>query len=213
MSQLKIGRMVLGGCQTNCYFVYREGSNRVIFIDPADDGQYIYNTLKSKGFEVEAILLTHGHFDHIWGCSKLRQLTGAKVYALDKEEELLQSSALNVSEDAGRACTVKANQFLKDHEQITILDIPFEVLATPGHTQGSCCYYFYEDGILLSGDTLFEESVGRTDLPTGSLSELTRSVKKQLDPLPDEVKVYPGHADATTIGHERHYNPFWPQNV
>ena len=205
--------MVLGGCQTNCYFVYREGSNRVIFIDPADDGQYIYNTLKSKGFEVEAILLTHGHFDHIWGCSKLRQLTGAKVYALDKEEELLQSSALNVSEDAGRACTVKANQFLKDHEQITILDIPFEVLATPGHTQGSCCYYFYEDGILLSGDTLFEESVGRTDLPTGSLSELTRSVKKQLDPLPDEVKVYPGHADATTIGHERHYNPFWPQNV
>lgn len=212
MSDIKIGRMVLGVCQTNCYFVYREGEHKVIFIDPADDGQYIYNTLKSKGFEVEAILLTHGHFDHIWGCSKLRQLTGAKVYALDKEEDLLLSSDLNVSENAGRACTIKANQFVKDHEELTILGITFEILATPGHTKGSCCYYIKESGMLISGDTLFEESVGRTDLPTGSMGALSRSIKEQFVSMPDEVTVYPGHGNTTSIGHERAYNPFWNQD-
>ena len=211
MAELKIGRIMLGVCQTNCYFLYREGSNRVIFIDPADNGDYLYQALKSKGFEVEAILLTHGHFDHIWGCSKLRQLTGAKVYALEKVEPLLLNADLNISENAGRACTVKANEFVKDGDILTIMDISFKVLATPGHTQGSCCYYFEEGGILISGDTLFLESVGRTDFPTGSMSTLSHSIQEKLAGLPDETKVYPGHGDATTIGHERQYNPFWKE--
>lgn len=210
MADLKIGRMMLGVCQTNCYFLYREGTNRVIFIDPADYGEHIYKTMKENGFEVAAILLTHGHFDHIWGCSTLRKLSSAPVYAYEGEEDLLLSSDLNVSENAGRACTVKANTLLKDGETVTVEDMTFTVLATPGHTKGSCCYYFEEAKILISGDTLFEESVGRTDLPTGSMGTLTRSIAEKLAVLPDDVTVYPGHGDSTTIGHEKKYNPFWP---
>ncbi len=208
MADIKIGRMMLGVCQTNCYFVYREGSSKVIFIDPADYGDQIYKAMKDNGFEVAAILLTHGHFDHIWGCSRLRQLTSAPVYAYEGEEEVLLSSDLNVSAGAGRACTVKANTLLKDGEEVTIEGMTFKLIATPGHTQGSCCYYFEEANMLISGDTLFEESVGRTDLPTGSMSTLVRSVKDKLFELPDDVVVYPGHGDSTTIGHEKKYNPF-----
>jgi len=208
MAGLKIGRMMLGVCQTNCYFVYREGSSKVIFIDPADYGDQIFQAMKNNGFEVAAILLTHGHFDHIWGCSRLRQLTSAPVYAYEGEEEVLLSSDLNVSAGAGRACTVKANTLLKDGEEVTIEGMTFKLIATPGHTQGSCCYYFEEANMLISGDTLFEESVGRTDLPTGSMSTLVRSVKDKLFELPDDVVVYPGHGDSTTIGHEKKYNPF-----
>ena len=205
---LKIGRMMLGVCQTNCYFVYREGSSKVIFIDPADYGDQIFKAMKDNGFEVAAILLTHGHFDHIWGCSRLRQLTSAPVYAYEGEEKVLLSADLNVSAGAGRACTVKANTLLKDGEEVTIEGMTFKLIATPGHTQGSCCYYFEEANMLISGDTLFEESVGRTDLPTGSMSTLVRSVKDKLFELPDDVVVYPGHGDSTTIGHEKKYNPF-----
>ena len=208
MAGLKIGRMMLGVCQTNCYFVYREGSSKVIFIDPADYGDQIFQAMKNNGFEVAAILLTHGHFDHIWGCSRLRQLTSAPVYAYEGEEEVLLSSDLNVSAGAGRACTVKANTLLKDGEEVTIEGMTFKLIATPGHTQGSCCYYFEEANMLISGDTLFGESVGRTDLPTGSMSTLVRSVKDKLFELPDDVVVYPGHGDSTTIGHEKKYNPF-----
>ena len=208
MADLKIGRMMLGVCQTNCYFVYREASSKVIFIDPADYGDQIFQAMKNNGFEVAAILLTHGHFDHIWGCSRLRQLTSAPVYAYEGEEEVLLSSDLNVSAGAGRACTVKANTLLKDGEEVTIEGMTFKLIATPGHTQGSCCYYFEESNMLISGDTLFEESVGRTDLPTGSMSTLVRSVKDKLFVLPDDVVVYPGHGDSTTIGHEKKYNPF-----
>jgi len=208
MADIKIGRMMLGVCQTNCYFVYREGSSKVIFIDPADYGDQIFQAMKNNGFEVAAILLTHGHFDHIWGCSRLRQMTSAPVYAYEGEEDVLLSSDLNVSAGAGRACTVKANTLLKDGEEVTVEGMTFQVIATPGHTKGSCCYYFEEADMLISGDTLFEESVGRTDLPTGSMSTLVRSVKDKLFVLPDDTVVYPGHGDSTTIGHEKKYNPF-----
>lgn len=195
-------------CQTNCYFVYQEGSGQVIVFDPADKGDYIFNGLKGKGFTVDAILLTHGHFDHIWGVEQLKELSGAKVYAYEGEKELCENASLNVSKGAGRACTVKADEYVKDGEEITAAGISCRLIATPGHTAGSCCYYFEDDKMLISGDTLFQESVGRTDLPTGSMSTLVRSVKEKLLPLPEEVKVYPGHGESTTIGYEKMYNPF-----
>lgn len=209
MSDIKVGRLVLSVCATNCYFIYHEGKKKVIFIDPGDQGDYIYNQLKNNGFEVEAILLTHGHFDHIWGASALRRLSGAKIYALDKEEELLISEDLNCSEIAGRSCILKADEFFKDGDELDFLGFNIKVLATPGHTQGSCCFYLPDDKVLISGDTLFEESVGRTDLPTGSMSELKRSIIDKIAPLPDDVIVYPGHGSYTTIENERKYNPFW----
>lgn len=207
-TDIKIGRMTLGICQTNCYFVYREGQKDVILIDPADRGDYIFEALEERGFRVEAILLTHGHFDHIWGSNKLRELSGAAIYALDAEKELCGSTKLNVSEQAGRAYTVEADVYVKDKEELSLAGMTCKVIATPGHTGGSCCYYFEEAGFLISGDTLFQESVGRTDFPTGSMSAIVRSIKEKLFVLPQEVKVYPGHGESTTIGYEKANNPF-----
>ena len=200
--------MTIGVCQTNCYFAYREGSDEVMVFDPADRGADIYRAITSKGFKIAAILLTHAHFDHIWGAQELRARSGAKVYAYEAEQPLCESAQLNVSEQAGRACTIKPNRYLKDGEIITVGDLSCEVIATPGHTAGGCCYYFKEDRKLISGDTLFLESVGRTDLPTGSMSTLVRSIQDRLWVLPDDVKVYPGHGDTTTIGFEKENNPF-----
>jgi glyoxylase-like metal-dependent hydrolase (beta-lactamase superfamily II) len=208
MSGLKIGRLMLGICQTNCYFVYKEGTTDVIFFDPADKGDYIYETLLEKGFHVKGILLTHAHFDHIWGTNKLRELSGAPIYAYEAEKALCEDAVTNVSDQVGRPYTVIPDGYLKDGEEITIAGITCKLIATPGHTVGSCCYYFEDDGILIAGDTLFAGSVGRTDLATGSMSALTRSIQERLMCLPDETKVYPGHGESTTIGHERQYNPF-----
>ena len=205
---LKIGKIVMGSVQTNCYFLYQENEKKIIVVDPADKGDYLYNAFKEAGFEVAAILLTHAHFDHIWGCNKLRELSGAQVFAWEEEKEVCESAKLNVSEDVGRPYTVTVDWYLRDGEKVTIEGMEFTVIGTPGHTQGSCCYYFEEANMLISGDTLFEESVGRTDLPTGSMSTLVRSVKDKLFELPDDVVVYPGHGDSTTIGHEKKYNPF-----
>ncbi len=209
MHNLKIGRIMLGVCQTNCYFVYKDGEKDVLVFDPADRGDYLYEKLSELGFKVAGILLTHGHFDHIYGCAKLKELSGAKVYAYEAEKALCEDAGLNVSAQTGRSCTIVADEYVKDNAEITLAGMTCKVLATPGHTAGSCCYYFEEAELLISGDTLFQESVGRTDLPTGSMSTLTRSIREKLAVLPDDVKVYPGHGDATTIGHEKQYNPFW----
>lgn len=208
MGKIKIGRMVLGPCQTNCYFLYREDSKVCIVADPADQGAKIYQALTKNGFQIAGIILTHGHFDHIWGTKELKEFAGVKLYACEAEKEVLQDARKNVSSQMGRAFTVDADVYVKDGEEITLGDISFRVITTPGHTAGGCCYYFEEAGFLVSGDTLFQESVGRTDFPTGSMGTLIRSIKEKLFVLPEETQVYPGHGDSTTIGHEKAYNPF-----
>lgn len=218
MSEIKIGRMVLGVCQTNCYFLYREGNQECIVVDPADQGVSIYSALQKNGFRVAAILLTHGHFDHIWGLDALRDAVNAaaesegaepvKAYAHEAERELLRDAGKNVSEQAGRPCVTYADVYVKDGQEISAAGMTCTVIATPGHTAGCCCYYFEEAGFLLAGDTLFAESVGRTDFPTGSMGTLVRSIQDKLFVLPDVTKVYSGHGESTTIGHEKEYNPF-----
>lgn len=208
MSDIKIGRLTLGVCQTNCYFLYREGSNECVFVDPADQGATIYARLKENGFDVKGIILTHGHFDHIWGAQELRAKSGAKIYAWEEEEDLCSDSILNESDWAGRACTIKPNEYLRDGAELEIAGITLKLIGTPGHTKGSCCFYIEEAGILISGDTLFAESVGRTDFHTGSMSALIHSVQDKLFVLPDDTRVYPGHGPQTTIGHEKQYNSF-----
>lgn len=208
MSDVKIGRMTLGVCATNCYFLYREGSPEVIFVDPGDRGADIYEALKKKELKVAAILLTHGHFDHIWGAQKLRELSGAKIYALDAEKVVCQDAYVNVSAQAGRKATIDPDEWLTDGQELSFAGIELKVIATPGHTIGSCCYYVPEAGFLIAGDTLFAGSVGRTDLPTGSMGKLVRSIKEKLFVLPDETKVYPGHGEETSIGEEKQFNPY-----
>ncbi len=205
---LKIGKIVMGSVQTNCYFLYQENEKKIIVVDPADKGEYLYNAFKEAGFEVVAILLTHGHFDHIWGSNKLRELAGVQVFAFEDEKDVCESSKLNVSADVGRPYEARVDWYLKDGETVSIEGMEFKVIWTPGHTQGSCCYYFEKDNILISGDTLFEGSVGRSDLPTGDGKLLSRSLKERLMILPDETVVYPGHGSSTTIADEKKYNPF-----
>ncbi len=208
MAEVKIGRMTLGVCATNSYFLYREGGAEVIFVDPADRGTEIYEALQSRGLSVTAILLTHAHFDHILGVEKLRELSGAKLYALEPEKVVCQDAYVNLSAQNGRKVTVAPDVWLSDGQEIELAGISIRVIATPGHTIGSACYYIEGSNILVSGDTLFEYSIGRTDFPTGSLSRLVRSIKEKLFVLPEEVRVFPGHGDSTTIGAEKQYNPF-----
>ena len=132
----------------------------------------------------------------------------AKIYAGEAEKKFLLDTKSNLSKDMGRPVTVTADVYLKDGEELDLDGIRIKVLATPGHTAGGVSYYFPEGGFLICGDTLFQESVGRTDFPTGSMSTLVRSVKEKLFTLPEDKVVYPGHGDSTTIGHEKKYNPF-----
>lgn len=218
MAEIKIGRMVLGVCQTNCYFLYRTGAPEAIVVDPADNGDRIANALEKNGFRVAGILITHGHFDHILGCEALKTVANeaaekcgaepVKVYACEAEKELMNDARQNLSKGMGDAYTCDADVYVKEGEEITIAGMTCKVIETPGHTVGGCCYYFEEPGFLISGDTLFQESVGRTDFPTGSMSTLVRSIREKLFVLPDETIVYPGHGDSTTIGSEKKYNPF-----
>ncbi len=207
MKELKVGCIVLGVLENNCYFIHREGEHDAIFIDPNSRGDKLFIQLREKGLTVKAILLTHGHFDHIMGANEMREISGAKIYALKEEEELLLDPHLNSSFKVGKSYTVKPDVLVRDGEVLTFGDIKLKVIATPGHTAGGCCFYSEEDGVLFSGDTLFFESVGRTDFETSNAGDMRRSLAKLFE-LPDETKVYPGHGDFTTIGHEKEYNPF-----
>ena len=215
-----VGSMLLGMVQTNCYFVYKEDGREhkpgvkyddptpVVFFDPADVGDRIYEALTDRGFKVDAIYLTHAHFDHIGGVKELSELSGAKVYAYEEEKKLCEDVEYNLSANYGLNLTVKPDAFLKDGALCEAAGLKFKLLATPGHTPGSCCFYFEDDKILISGDTLFEGSVGRTDFPGGSMSTLVRSCHEKLLVLPEDVVVYPGHGGLTTIGDEKKYNSF-----
>ncbi len=212
MSKIKVSKMLVG--QTNTYLIYREGNvdsdgfTPVIFVDPAEQGAGIYQKLKEMGYKVEAILLTHGHFDHITGAEELKKKSGAQIYAYEKEVDVLADPRKNVSTMVGSSVSLKADFLCKDGDILEKAGVQVKVIATAGHTEGGCCFYIEEIGALLSGDTLFEGSVGRTDFPTGSMAVLVRNVKEKLFVLPEETVVYPGHGPATSIGEEKRSNPF-----
>jgi len=205
---IKIGKMTIGVCMTNTYFIYRDSTKEAIVVDPADKGAMIYDKLTKAGLTIKAVLLTHGHFDHIWGVEELVKLSGAKIYACEEERDFLTNLNKNLSGAYDRPCKVVADVYLKDGEVINECGMQIDLIHTPGHTEGGCCYYIKDAGFLISGDTLFQESVGRSDFPTGSMSTLVRSIKDKLLVLPDDTKVYPGHGAPTTIGEEKEYNPF-----
>ena len=206
---MKIETMVLGDVRTNCYLLINEETKEVLVVDPADRADVIVRKLIDEGLTLKAILLTHGHGDHILAVGDLKKQFGVKVYAAKAEEALLSDAAQNLSKALfGIAVTVKPDILLEDGQEFEAAGIRLRMLHTPGHTPGGCCYYQAEEKILFSGDTLFCGSIGRTDFPGGSLSELVRSVKEKLLVLPEDVKVYPGHEEITTIGHEKKYNPY-----
>ena len=208
MADLKVKRRVLSACQTNCYYVYREGADDIVIIDPGSNGEIVYDDIKGLGFEkVAGILLTHGHGDHTGGARRLKELSGAKIYAYEDEAEILKDPEKNLSGWFGTAYGFEADEYFHDKQTFTMAGVTFTVFYTPGHTKGGCWYYVEEDGVLFCGDTIFNGSVGRTDFYSGSIKELARSIRDRILTLPDETKLYSGHGDRTTVEYERKYNP------
>ena len=209
MGQIEIKSMTLGMVATNCYLIINKENKEALLVDPADNALRISNVIEENGCTLKAILLTHGHFDHIMALNDLKKRYNVPVYAHEEEEDVLKQSSLNLSGSIGQIYTTQADVYVKDGEHLKLAGLDVIVLYTPGHTKGGVCYYFPEEKVLMSGDTLFHCSIGRTDFPTGSMSQLVRSVKERLFVLPDDVQVYPGHDSVTSIGYEKQYNPFF----
>ena len=205
---IKIESRVLGPVATNCYLIINKDNNESIIVDPADSPESIYDMVVRSGSKPQAILLTHGHFDHIGAANEVREHYGIKIYASCDEEKLLASPARNLSNAYGMSLRVTADVLHNDGDILELAGLKIKAIHTPGHTPGGCCYYMEQEGVLFSGDTLFQTSVGRSDFPGGSASALVRSVKEKLLVLPEETHVYPGHMEETTIGYEKLHNPF-----
>lgn len=205
---MEITVLTVGPVYTNCYIINKEGSKSCLVIDPGEDAEKIADYIRKKSLKLEGILLTHGHFDHITGVSKLVSLAGGKVYACREEKEVLANPQLNGSVMMGYEVALEPEVFLRDGQQLTLADLQFRVIHTPGHTKGGCCYYAEEEKILFSGDTIFMESIGRTDFPTGNSRELIDSIRNKILVLPDEVQIYPGHGPDTNVAYETANNPY-----
>ncbi len=204
----KIDSRILGMVGTNCYLLCNMDIKECVLIDPADSQDEISRMIDESGCSLKGILLTHGHFDHIMAADAVRDKYGVKVYASCDEKNTLEQPHINLGEAYGLKLSVKADVWHKDGEILKLAGFDIEVLHTPGHTEGGSCYYIREIGVLFSGDTLFCGSVGRTDFPGGSMSEIVRSIKEKVMVLPDDTKVYPGHGEGTSVGYERVNNPF-----
>lgn len=204
----KIDSRILGMVGTNCYLLCNMDIKECVLIDPADSQDEISRMIDESGCSLKGILLTHGHFDHIIAADAVRDKYGVKVYASCDEKNTLEQPHINLGEAYGLKLSVKADVWHKDGEILKLAGFDIEALHTPGHTEGGSCYYIREIGVLFSGDTLFCGSVGRTDFPGGSMSEIVRSIKEKVMVLPDDTKVYPGHGEGTSVGYERENNPF-----
>ena len=208
MTAMSIQQYVVSVCATNCYFAINDDTREVLIIDPGASAKQLAEKVKEHDLTPRGILLTHGHFDHAAAAEELAQLLDIKIYAHEAEQETLETPGLNLSGWEGKAWNYHADVYLKDEQELELAGFKMRVLFTPGHTVGGCCYYFLEQGVLFSGDTLFEGSIGRTDFPKGSASQLIRAINEKLMHMSDETVVYPGHGDMTSIGMERVNNPF-----
>jgi hydroxyacylglutathione hydrolase len=199
----------VGLLQCNCSIFGDEQTREAIVIDPGEEIDRITEALESHQLKVKAIVITHAHIDHVAGAHKLRALTAAPVYMNERDTELLaaldvQAKWLGVDTPARTEVDVAAH----DGAVLHIGSSEFHVLHTPGHTQGSLSLWIPEENKLIAGDTLFRDSIGRTDLPGGNTRQILSSIKTRLFELPDRTIVFPGHGPETTIGREKQQNPF-----
>ena len=195
----------------NIYLYYDQKSGEGVLIDSGcseADKNAIAAIIAENNITVKGILLTHGHYDHITAIDEMRVLTSAEVCSHEAEKDVLENPNLNLSVNMGMKLSVTPENFFVDGDGFQVGDIKLKLLHTPGHTPGGVCYFDEKNGNLFSGDTLFQESIGRSDFPLGNHQELLGSIMKKLMTLPDNTKVYPGHGPSTTVGHEKQNNPF-----
>lgn len=205
---MDIKTMQVGALGTNCYIVSCTSTKEALIIDPGGNTSDIVAYVRANNLTVKAIVDTHGHGDHIASNDDLRDALGAKLYIHEKDQAMLASAEQNLSLYIGQPLELRpADECLKEGDKLSIGDIEFTVLETPGHTPGGISLYT-DEGAVFSGDTLFYLSVGRTDFPGGSMRQLNNSITEKLFTLPDDTTVYPGHGPATNIGTEKMQNPF-----
>jgi glyoxylase-like metal-dependent hydrolase (beta-lactamase superfamily II) len=201
--------LAVGPLQCNCSVFGDEQSREGLVVDPGADISRILEIVRRHGLTVKAIVITHAHLDHIGGAQKLKAVTGAPVYMNLNDTELqklldIQAAWLGVEEPEQVEIDVPA----KDGDRLIVGVTEFRVMHTPGHTQGSISLWIPSEGKLVAGDTLFRDSIGRTDLPGGDGRQILRSIHDKLMPLPPETEVIPGHGPNTTIGREKEFNYF-----
>lgn len=206
---IDIKQLPLGPLQTNCYFLGCQTTKRAAIIDPAWDGHAIANMVQKDGYTVTHILLTHSHFDHIGGLAHLKEDTDAPIYAHEKAVPFIEMGA-QIARRWGLTMpeTPPVDHTIAEGDTIAVGNVSLEVLFTPGHAPGHVCFYLREYDVLFDGDVLFQGSIGRTDLPGGDFTTLMDSIEQKLLPLPDNTQLLSGHGPVTTIGAERHTNPF-----
>jgi hydroxyacylglutathione hydrolase len=199
----------VGPLQCNCSVIGDEQSRESMVIDPGDNIEDIMSIVERHGLTVKQIVVTHAHIDHVGGAMKLKKRTGAPILLNQNDDMLLKMLDVQAAWIGVRPPgAVTIDQSLADADTLKVGEIQASVLHTPGHTEGSVCLYFPAQQKLIAGDTLFAGSIGRTDLPGGSMDKIIRSLHEKVLALPDETIVVPGHGGLTTIGVERETNPF-----
>lgn len=198
---MQIITIITGTIGENCHIIFDERKNAVV-IDPGDEANTLIKTISDNQLSVKAIVLTHGHYDHVGAVNELKAYTGASVVAHEEEKELIQNPNLSLGMFVDPAFPIpEVDSYVKEGDEILAGDISLRVIHTPGHTQGGMC--LYTDGVLFSGDTVFYGTLGRWDFPTGDLSKLTHSILHKIFLLPDSTVIYSGHGPATTVGEEK----------
>jgi hydroxyacylglutathione hydrolase len=206
---MKVQALSVGEFESNCYLYWDESTLRGVVIDPGDDAPRILRAIEHAGFQPEAILVTHGHCDHIGAIASVKAKYDVPVMIGRGEEPMLTSAVLNLSSAIGIPVTAPpADRLLDDEELVVFSSFSFRILLTPGHSPAEICFLDEREGRLFCGDVLFYGSIGRSDFPGSSHDVLIRSIETKILTLPDGIVCYPGHGPQTTVGAERVNNPF-----
>ena len=201
-----VDKVVVGPFASNCYIVGSESDKQGIIIDPGDEAKKILRKVSDLGLDIKLIALTHGHIDHVGALREVREATGAEVAIHADDARSLKDQSIAMAFGLLYPDPPPPDRLLKDGDSLDVGTLHFEVRHTPGHTPGGIC--LLGEGVVFSGDTLFNYGIGRADLPGGNYSQLLESIRTRLMVLPDDTIVYPGHGAASTIGAERAGNPF-----
>jgi glyoxylase-like metal-dependent hydrolase (beta-lactamase superfamily II) len=204
---MKVMKVPTGGMAVNTYYVAAETINHGFIIDPGGYDYSLVKKIKEADVSIKYIILTHGHHDHMGGVNDfLGEYPDAKLVACVHEKSILENPNANFSNYFGGSMTLNPDIFVDNGDTLEVGELTLKFIHTPGHTPGGLCIYV--GGVLFSGDTLFRQSIGRTDFPGSSFADLKKAINEKLYTLPEHTKVYPGHMEETDIGFEKRNNPF-----